>query len=190
MAGNSLVQVKKKVVFLFSERSRREHRIQVRMVTGEFVAMLEYELIARPHDEDTALLPDITVRTALAETLSHGLDAADQRCRSQRFPEAAFQLEGPVRTQVPVHIHLAGEMKLLDKMLRTIRAAASDSDKGNSGSIQSSLDVHEGSSLLPRKHSAEMAKEGKNDASAYPQRLQFNPGSIEILYCYAGDTGL
>jgi len=139
------------------------------MVPGEFVAVLENNRIARAHDKDAALLPVITVHAALAETFSHGLDTADQRCRTQRFPEAAFELEGPVRSEVLVDIHLAGEMELLDEMTRTTWAAAPDGNQRYSGLIQFSLDVHEGSSLLPCEHSAEMAEEGKHNAPALPQ---------------------
>jgi len=163
-----LIQVKKRGAFLFSTRSCREHCIQVRMVPGEFIAVLEYELFTRAQDKDAALLPIITVHAALAETFSHGLDAADQRCRAQRFPEAALELEGPVRAEVLVDKHLSGEMELLDEMPRTFGATAPDGNQWYSGLIQFFLDAHEGSSLLPCEHSAEMAEKGKHDAPARP----------------------
>jgi hypothetical protein len=76
VAGNSLIQVKKKG-FSLSIYSRYEHCIQVRMIPGKLVAVLEKELIAGAHDKDTALLPEIAICAALAETLSHGLDAVN-----------------------------------------------------------------------------------------------------------------
>jgi hypothetical protein len=160
MACNSLIQVKNKEEFLFSTYNRCQYCIKVRMIPGKLVAVLENELIAGAHDKDTTLLPEIAVCAALAETTSHGLDAMDQRCRAQCFPEAALKPEGLVCTEVLVHVHFAGKMELQGKMPRTTGAAASNGDHGDSGPIQFSLDVHEGSSLLPCEHSAEMTEEG------------------------------
>jgi len=159
------------------------------MIPGKLVAALENELIAGAQDKDASLLPEIAVCAALAETFSHGLYASDQSGRAQRSPPAAFEPEGLVRPEVLVQIHLACEMELLDKMPRTAWASASNGDESNPGSLQFPLDAHEGSSLLPCEHSAEMAQEGKHDAPARPERLKFNLMALERPDSYTGDTG-
>lgn len=139
------------------------------MITCKHVAVLENEFIAGAQDKDSSLLPEIAVRASLSETIFHGPDALDQGCRAQCFQETALKPEGPVRTEVLVHIHLAGKMELFDEMHRTTGTAAPDGYQCYSGPLQFSLDTHEGSSLLPCKHSAEMAEEGKHDAPLLPQ---------------------
>jgi hypothetical protein len=160
------------------------------MIPGKLVAVLKKELVAEAQDKNAALLPEITVCTALAETFFHGLEALDQRCRAQRFPEATLEPESPVCAEVLVYIHFAGKMELQGKMPRTPGAAASNSDQGDSVLIEFSFDVHEGSRLLPCKHSAEMAEKGKHDAPALPQRLEYHFFFLERLDSYTGDSGL
>jgi hypothetical protein len=60
-------------------QNRLKHCIQVNMIPGELVAMLEDKLIAGANDKNTALLPGITVCETLAETFPHRLHTADQR---------------------------------------------------------------------------------------------------------------
>jgi hypothetical protein len=56
-----------------------KHCIQVRMIPGELIAMLENKLIAGADNKNAALLPGITVCETLSETFPHRLYTADQR---------------------------------------------------------------------------------------------------------------
>jgi hypothetical protein len=185
-----MVQVKKRVLFSNSIRNCCKHCIQVRMVPGELVAVLEDKFITWAQDKETSLLPEIAICSALAETLPHGLYAVDQGFRAKRLQEPALEPEGFICDEVLVYVHFAGEMNLLDKMPRTSGTAAPDGNQRNSRIIQFPLDAHEGSSLLPREHSAEMAEKGKRYAPAGPERLEFDLMALERLYRYSGNTGL
>ncbi len=126
------------------------------MVTGETVHMLKDHPVARPHDEDPALLPEITGMSALAESLAHGLESPAYGLWTQGFEETPLKSEGPVDLEIFVHVDFSGETGFFRKGFGLGRRRASNHHHLHACPLQLFFHVRKGSTLLPSEHSPEM----------------------------------
>jgi hypothetical protein len=151
------------------------------------IPMLIMNMISRTDDKDPALLPEIAGGQALVETLTQGFSATHQGCWSQGFPKPANEAEGLEGYQLFIQVHLSCEVEVLHKMPGLRRCAATHGDQGDTRLVQPVFDAHHGSSLLPAKHSSEMAQKNKRDPSFLPKRIHRHRRCIEIQYAQSSE---
>jgi len=73
-----------------------------------------------------------------------------------------MQTEGPVGGQPLVHVHFRIEVEVSHKGPCVLDRAAAHRRQGDGRCVQSRLDGHQGSRLLPGEQSAEVAQEGEH----------------------------